>query len=471
MTLPPERIAVKRRRDDEPVDALYIPYKKTKQTLVWNRVSQDDLRNDHHQSSSSAKKRHGETAHHPPQVPIVKSTLPEGDTVASQAHQVSPLQSTASEQPLENQTSQPREDCKLGSSLPDARHCSLPCLPKEPRRFHFTPATTSSKTTSTRASSVCHSGIQKNRKKQRKDFAIFVERTYELGKIGARVQSGAGISQRDIDSSTQIARSSVEPSTPRKRPLASPAERKWRAQTWKQPSGDAAIPASDTASFQVGAATANDDSDASPRLARELQRFALEESQRADEPRHLTKKMSPKIMPKPPKPRLSKEEADTPMNDVKPEGDEEDPDTFVIDVYVRQPDHLVAERPVALPGTSMKTADPDKVGLLVIEDEDQENWELYGEEEQSSDDGWTSDEEDENGLFTPPTIHYCFPWLINVAEDYYGNDYPEDELDSDDEYDRNTYTHWQSAFDEEELDGNIDWSDEETQVKNTWNPR
>ncbi len=66
------------------------------------------------------------------------------------------------------------------------------------------------------------------------------------------------------------------------------------------------------------------------------------------------------------------------------------------------------------------------------------------------------------------TNHCCSSWLIEVAEDYYGNDYPEDELDSDDEYDRNTYRHWQSAFDEEELDADIDWFDEETHAKNTW---
>ena len=111
-------------------------------------------------------------------------------------------------------------------------------------------------------------------------------------------------------------------------------------------------------------------------------------------------------MPKPSKPCLVKKEADTPINsdkfpkDVLKLGeDEEDLDTFVIDVYVRQPKHLIADR--AMPSTSLETADPGKMGLLVIEDEDQETWELYGQEEQSSDDGWSSDEEDENGLFTP----------------------------------------------------------------------
>ncbi|KAL8759880.1 MAG: hypothetical protein Q9199_000445 [Rusavskia elegans] len=442
-----------------------IPYKKTKQTLVWNRVSQDDLKNGNHQSSTSAKNRHSDTAHRPPQVPTVKTTLPEGDIVASQAHHPSSVQSTASNQTLEDPTSQPREASKLGRLPPDARHRSLPCLPTEPRRFHFTPATTSSKSPSIRSSSVRRCGVQKNRKKQKKEFAVFVERTHGLGKLKSRVQSGAGISERDNDSNIDIARPSVEPSAPRKRPLASPAERKWRAQTWKQPYDDVANSTAYTASSQVKASAPGDDSDASLALARELQQFALEETLRADEPRHLITNMGPKIMPKPPKPRLAKEEeeeegaeeADTSINSekfrknvVKLGEDEEDPDTFVIDVYVRQPEHLIAERPVALPITSLETAGPGQVGLLVIEDEDQETWELYAEEEQSSDDGWSSDEDDEN------------------AEDYYGNDYPEDELDSDDEYDRNTYRHWQSTFDEEELDGNIDWSDEETHAKNTW---
>lgn len=66
------------------------------------------------------------------------------------------------------------------------------------------------------------------------------------------------------------------------------------------------------------------------------------------------------------------------------------------------------------------------------------------------------------------TIDCCYSWLINVAEAYYGNDYPEDELDSDDEYDRNTYRHWQGAFDEEDPDSNIDWSDDEFQGTKTW---
>lgn len=51
-----------------------------------------------------------------------------------------------------------------------------------------------------------------------------------------------------------------------------------------------------------------------------------------------------------------------------------------------------------------------------------------------------------------------------TAEDFYGNDYPEDELDSDDEHDRDIYKHWRDPFDEEEFDGSIAWSDDEDEV-------
>ena len=60
------------------------------------------------------------------------------------------------------------------------------------------------------------------------------------------------------------------------------------------------------------------------------------------------------------------------------------------------------------------------VGYLVITEEDQALWEAYMEEE-ASDRDWDTDDEDEN------------------AEDYYAADYPEDELASDDEFDRNAY--------------------------------
>ncbi|CAK3998790.1 Hypothetical predicted protein [Lecanosticta acicola] len=84
------------------------------------------------------------------------------------------------------------------------------------------------------------------------------------------------------------------------------------------------------------------------------------------------------------------------------------------------------------------------VGYLVITEEDQAIWETYLEDDPSEKD-WDSDEEDEN------------------AEDWYGADYPDDELASDDEYNRNAYGYRAHAgSDDEEWDaetGNL--SDDE----------
>jgi hypothetical protein len=56
------------------------------------------------------------------------------------------------------------------------------------------------------------------------------------------------------------------------------------------------------------------------------------------------------------------------------------------------------------------------------------------------------------------------------AEDYYGADYPEDEVDDDDEYDRGVYKYQNGASEDEEWDlkGNDDgaWSDDDGESRN-----
>lgn len=55
--------------------------------------------------------------------------------------------------------------------------------------------------------------------------------------------------------------------------------------------------------------------------------------------------------------------------------------------------------------------------------------------------------------------------LIIEAEDFYGNDYPEDEIDSDDEVGIGVYNHRNRGSDEEEFGEGIDqWSDEEDEA-------
>ena len=50
--------------------------------------------------------------------------------------------------------------------------------------------------------------------------------------------------------------------------------------------------------------------------------------------------------------------------------------------------------------------------------------------------------------------------LTAAAEDYYGNDYPEDEIDSDDQYGRDAYKYRTYVSDDEEYDEESgSWSD------------
>ena len=50
---------------------------------------------------------------------------------------------------------------------------------------------------------------------------------------------------------------------------------------------------------------------------------------------------------------------------------------------------------------------------------------------------------------------------MRIAEDYYGNDYPEDEVDTDDELGRGAYNYRHYASDDEEFgDEEPNWSDD-----------
>lgn len=49
-----------------------------------------------------------------------------------------------------------------------------------------------------------------------------------------------------------------------------------------------------------------------------------------------------------------------------------------------------------------------------------------------------------------------------AAEDFYGNDYPEDEVDSDDEFGQDAYDYRHGASDDEDYgEGVAGWSDDE----------
>nr|POE79575.1 hypothetical protein CFP56_07640 [Quercus suber] len=167
-------------------------------------------------------------------------------------------------------------------------------------------------------------------------------------------------------------------------------------------------------------------------IADDLHRFALEELAKGDKPKmtsmpHLTGARSRELH------RQRATMAQTPLPAASADVDmEDDGGAYVYDTYVLvSTSSRIADEQGAAAATHL--ASPN-VGYIVITDDDVETWEMYMEGE-TSDKDWDSEDEDEN------------------AERYHGADYPEDELASDDEYDRGAYGYRnQAGSDDEEYD-------------------
>ena len=202
------------------------------------------------------------------------------------------------------------------------------------------------------------------------------------------------------DPLVKISESSVVRSEPsRKRPNATAAERKWRAENWgksfePEQANDIAHKAAESVKKP-----SNQWHYGSIKLAAELHEIALQETQAQD----VRRPGEPKVKPKPPRPRQSNtqhlaihENWDEDMPDV----DLDDETEFVLDTYV-----ILNTQQNDLPNStaqyidSLQGIENGNVGVLVIEDEEEALWETFGED-QESDREWNSEEEDENGLLT-----------------------------------------------------------------------
>ena len=192
--------------------------------------------------------------------------------------------------------------------------------------------------------------------------------------------------------------------TPRKRPNATAIERKWREENWDKPT----TPRSSIQQRTKTACHANQPSHEwnyeSPELAAQLQQIAFQESEiQSSYPlKDHSNRRQLKVMPKPPKPRQ-------PVVNVDP--DEKDGDDvmadvvsldndfeYVFDTYVRtitQPSHTNTNDLILDPSSGVHGL---KMGVLIIDDgEEEELWETFGEDV-DSDPEWNSEEEDENGM-------------------------------------------------------------------------
>lgn len=136
-----------------------------------------------------------------------------------------------------------------------------------------------------------------------------------------------------------------------------------------------------------------------------------------------------KFKPKPPAKRfaerhpevIAKYEESAPLEPDQDGYETASEDEYIVETYVRVPASVLS-----------KDVDPEKIGLLVFGNESDAEF-FYGVEG-DSDDEWLEDDEDEN------------------AENYYTADYPDEDLDSGDEYGRGAYNYRGNASDQEEFD-------------------
>ncbi|KAI5465733.1 hypothetical protein BGZ63DRAFT_411237 [Mariannaea sp. PMI_226] len=301
----------------------------------------------------------------------------------------------------------------------------------EPRRFHI-----SKKMMMSNGGAVSGSGPFK---RTRYGPAVFVERS----KAKATQRASRSLALRTppsghIDNATEPANMVVDPPVDERR-LKKPTV-KSRSRSPQDPSRRTPLPASFMQPHSQDMAKVA--ADMNDWVMREIGANLndMEQERRSEKTRFKPKapakryqERHPELEVSPAQTQQSSEvEIDTPMSDVS---DMEDDDDWVIDEYVRIPAHAM----------TVNVA-PTDVGVLVLDGEEDTN--LFFGPDRDEDDELDEDDEDEN------------------AENYYTADYPEDEVESDDEYNRYAYGYRNAnASDNEEYDNrNYDESDTDEMI-------
>ncbi|MCJ1465497.1 hypothetical protein MMC07_004115 [Pseudocyphellaria aurata] len=399
MALPPEHITIKRRRDDEPVDTLYMPQKRQR----WCRI-------DGCETSTEGRD--------------VPNPTPE-----SQVQAVTPRLSPT---PSVVQTCLKR------------RRSSTDLF--RPRTFHLS---SSEACSSVPVAPI--SGLLKF-KRHRKDLAVFVEKTKwdRQAQDTLRTTTIANTKSVSVGSDTQkdIDR---EPGSG-DMPTTGAIDQDGRLDSSITQSDTVVNPSMRAQHFKASTGRGDLDEKTTENLYRIASHRSLTSTKGSGD---MFYERESKIKPKPPKPRPWK----TPLKSTESGGDDvvhgivslENEDDFVYDTYVRSWGQADGVRTDSLEqyDDGLHHVDSSKIGILIIAEHEQAVWETFGEEEESDKD-WNSEEEDEN------------------AEDFYGNDYPEDELNSDDEFGMGAYDCRHRASDDEEFDEVAGWSDEEGEAQHPW---
>ncbi|KZF21465.1 hypothetical protein L228DRAFT_153808 [Xylona heveae TC161] len=512
MSLPPEKVCVKRKKGEEPVDALYIQAEHQQKKprfadFVFRRVQGDTDVSLDTAPNSQHKALNQSSTHGRQQVPVVKTTVAEPENTPATIPKArddpttlhpdngrpsTPASNTTLSSASAPTLSPPKPESENTLSPPGhpSSHVTQPRLFQltRPAHAHFTQGPSG--------------GVQKRKRGEKSDVAVFIERQRDLKKPRSLLNLiGTTTPGAQSQTSTKIidheaVEKEEETLRPRKRPGASAEEKKWREENWSQTKPRILGTAQPSKQGQTVQSKASDWDYESSCLAEQLQDVALQEIQKFQSTQP-SPGASPKLKLKPKVPALrykdrhpeerEKVEQHDPFNEMETHtSDDED---YVYDTYIRHPGLADGSDFNNMMGSEKN------IGFLVITEEDQPIWETYAEDEDDSDKDWNSEEEDENGKlsFLLPLLLSSFFWLVklvqgcrirhflcillyqeadlfSLAENYYAADYPEEEVDSEDEFDRGAYHFRQGGSDEEEYDAdNAAWSDDdEDMVRYPW---
>lgn len=271
----------------------------------------------------------------------------------------------------------------------------------------------------------------------------------------------------------------------RKRPRATKEELRWRAKNWNIAKDPTETTDTGVTCSRFSAVRSTRAEEYSMKLAEELRHLAMLETfggkKSSSRPGASPNPTGLKFQPKPPPQRHGgsngnnvnlEESPNAEAHASREDGGRGDSGEWCYLTYSRRPNPL---QMASTDGTTyvdpLQNLDIEKIGLLVIKPEDEQVWETYvGDGGSDSDKDWNSEEEDENGSFSRKSCPHGAELI--TAEDFYGNDYPEEEVDSEDEYGRGAYRYRDGASDDEEYDGNGgSWSDEEVEEPKLWKSR
>ena len=385
-----------------------LQQKRHKSDIHWNRVidSQKSHISVSLPSASSASDRIASGATNTPQVPKIRTTSAEEDLLSEHAPSCEAVQHCSVETQKWPRTSNRPKASTFTSSRSSSQ--KIPDVSRSitgPRRFHFL------KNSSLKSSHALGSFnvLQKHKKARRTDLPVFIEKAKFKFRPKNPLEFQAKFgdeTSKEYDDSSPV--SQLFEQRPRKRPIASPAEQKWRTENWsKSTKADHDTKGKSKTAQSIDKPSSQWDYN-SEELVGQLQQVVLQEMISATaglKDNEIVPQSKVKVQPQPPKPRQpsvkhhpASSSEDESIIDVI---NHEDNDDYVYDTYVRsvgQPAGVSVESSGGDLGR-FQSIDHSKIGILVIAEEDQEEWETFAEADQDSDKDWNSEEEDENGAF------------------------------------------------------------------------